>query len=109
MSAARPIMTSASTKELDQRRLRLLGMTALHKTVERIAAGILGILRMITVPRAWVKEVAMAKVIEFHIPKNLRKSFKWIPELQREKFAKFAHKQRSPRNLPVLENCHEFD
>ena len=25
----------------------------------------------------------MAKVIEFYIPKNFRKSFKWAPELQR--------------------------
>ena len=65
-------------------------MTALHKTVERIAARVLRILRMITVPRVWAKEVAMAKVIEFYIPKNFRKSFKWVPELQRGKILEFC-------------------
>ena len=65
-------------------------MTALHKTVERIAARVLGILRVITVPRVWAKEVAMAKVIEFYIPKNFRKSFKWVPELQRGKILEFC-------------------
>jgi hypothetical protein len=64
-------------------------VTAVHKTVERIAAGVLGILRVITVPRVWAKEVATAKVIEFCIPKNFRKSFKWIPELQRGKILEF--------------------
>lgn len=75
---------------LDPLRWRLLGMTALHKTVERIAARVLGILRMTTVPRVWAKEVAMAKVIEFYIPKNFRKSFKWVPELQRGKILEFC-------------------
>jgi len=78
------------TSGLDQRRERLLGMTALHKTVERIAARVLGILRVITVPRVWAKEVAMAKAIEFYIPKNFRKSFKWVPELQWEKILEFC-------------------
>jgi hypothetical protein len=65
-------------------------MTALHRTVERIAARVLGIFRLITVPRVWAKEGAMAKVIEFHIPKNFRKSFKWVPELQRGKILEFC-------------------
>jgi len=60
-------------------------MTAQHKTVERIVARVLEILRMITVSRVWAKEVAVAKVIEFYIPKNFRKSFKWVPGLQRGK------------------------
>ena len=51
----------------------------------------------------------MAKVIEFYIPKNFRKPFKWVPELQRGKIREFCHKRRSPPNLRVLENCHEFD
>ena len=63
-------------------------MTALHKMVERIAATVLGIL--ITVSRVWAKEVAMAKVIEFYIPKNFRKSFTWVPELQRGKIIEFC-------------------
>ena len=75
---------------LDPRRWRLRGMTALHKTVERITARVLRILRMITVPRVWAKEVAMAKVIEFYIPKNFRNSFKWVPELQRGKILEFC-------------------
>jgi hypothetical protein len=64
-------------------------MTALYKTVERIAARVLGILSVITVPRVWAKEVSMSKVIEFYIPKNFRKSFKWVPELQRGKILEF--------------------
>ena len=31
----------------------------------------------------------MAKVIEFHIPKSFRKSFRWVPELQRGKILEF--------------------
>jgi len=75
---------------LDQRRRRFLGMTAMHKTVERFATRVLGILRVIKVPRVWAKEVAMAKVIEFYIPKNFRKSFKWVPELQQGKILEFC-------------------
>jgi hypothetical protein len=65
-------------------------MTTLHKTVERIATRLFGILSMITVSRVWAKEVAMAKIIEFYIPKNFRKSFKWVPELQRGKVLEFC-------------------
>jgi hypothetical protein len=57
---------------------------------ERIAARVLGILTMITVSRVWAKEVAMAKIIEFYIPKNFRKSLKWVPELQRGKILEFC-------------------
>jgi hypothetical protein len=78
------------TSSLDHRRERLLGMRALHKTVERIATRLLEILRMITVSRVWAKEVAMAKIIEFYIPKNFRKSFKWVPELQRGRILEFC-------------------
>ncbi len=62
----------------------------MHKTVERIAARVLGIVRMIKVPRVWAKEVAMARIIEFYIPKNFRRSFKWVPELQRGKILDFC-------------------
>jgi hypothetical protein len=65
-------------------------MKALHKTVKKIAARVLGILRTITVRRVRAKEVAMAKVIEFYIPKNFRKSFKWVPGLQRGKILDFC-------------------
>jgi len=60
------------------------------KRLKGIAARVLGILRLITVSRVWAKEVAMAKVIEFYIPKNFRKSFKWVPELQRGKILEFC-------------------
>ena len=33
--------------------------------------------------RARAKEVAMAKVIEFYIPQNFRRTTKWVPEGQR--------------------------
>jgi hypothetical protein len=35
--------------------------------------------------RARVKEVAMAKVIEFYIPQNFRRTTKWVPDVQRGK------------------------
>jgi hypothetical protein len=65
-------------------------VTVLHKTVERIATRVLGILKVITISRVWDKEVAMAKVIAFYIPRNFRKSFKWVPELQRGKILEFC-------------------
>ena len=45
-------------------------------------ARILGVFKAIAVPRGWIKEVAMAKVIEFYIPKNFRRPMKWVRELQ---------------------------
>jgi hypothetical protein len=60
-------------------------MTATHKTIVRIAARVLRILKMIIVPRAWTKEVAVAKVIEFYIPQNFRRPTKWVPEPLRGK------------------------
>jgi hypothetical protein len=53
----------------------LLKITAIHETIARFAARVLRILKMTIVARAWTKEVAMAKVIEFYIPqKNSRAS-----------------------------------
>lgn len=69
-------------------------MTPIKKVIARIAARVLGILRVITVPRAWTKEVAMAKVIEFYIPKNFRKPMKWVPEFQRGKLLEFCPQTR---------------
>jgi hypothetical protein len=31
---------------------------------------------------SWVKEIVMAKVIEFYIPENARKPRRWAPEQQ---------------------------
>ena len=57
-------------------------MTAIPKVIARIAT------------RSWnledqddsrdrAKEVAMAKVIEFYIPQNFRRTTKWVPDVQR--------------------------
>jgi hypothetical protein len=68
----------------------LLKMAAKYKAIVRIAARILRILKIIVLPRAWIKEVVVAKVIEFYVPKNLRKPLKWVPELQRGKILEFC-------------------
>jgi hypothetical protein len=65
-------------------------MTARRKVIARIATGVLGILKLIKVPRAWTKEVAMAKVIEFYIPNNFRRPMKWVPEVRRGKILDFC-------------------
>jgi len=65
-------------------------METIHKEIVRIAASVLGILKAIMVPRTWNKEVAMAKVIEFYIPKNFRRSMKWLPEFQRGRILEFC-------------------
>jgi hypothetical protein len=36
-----------------------------------------------------IKEIAMAKVIEFYVPKNFRKPLKWAPRLQCGKVIEF--------------------
>ena len=65
-------------------------MAATHKTIVKIAARVLRILKMIIVPRAWTKEVAVAKVIEFYVPNSFRKALKWVPELQRGRILEFC-------------------
>jgi hypothetical protein len=70
---------------VDQRYWGLLKITAIHETIVRFAARVFRILNMTIVARAWTKEVAMAKVIEFYIPQTFRRPTKWIPELQRGK------------------------
>ena len=65
-------------------------MAAIHKMLVRIAARVLGILRTTRVPRVWTKEVVVAKVIEFYIPNNFRKTLKWVPEVQRGKILEFC-------------------
>ena len=65
-------------------------MSAEDKAIMRIAARALVILKRIIVPRAWTKEVAVARVIEFYIPNSLRKVPKWVPELQRGKILEFC-------------------
>ena len=69
-------------------------MTPIDNMIAGIAAGVLGILKVIAVPRGWTKEVAMAKVIEFYIPNNFHKPVKWVPELQRGKLLEFCPQTR---------------
>jgi hypothetical protein len=73
-------------------------MTALHKTVERIAARVQGILKAIIVSGVLAKKVAMAKVIEFYIPKNFRKSFQWVPEFQRGRLLEFCPQTKTKKS-----------
>jgi hypothetical protein len=70
--------------------LGLLEIAAIYKTIVRIVVRVLKILKRIIVPRAWNKEVAVAKVIEFYIPNSFRKTLKWVPELQRGKIIEFC-------------------
>ena len=64
-------------------------MTAIRRKIVRFVLRAIRIMKMIAVSGA-IEEVAMAKVIEFYIPKNFRKSFKWVPELQRGKILEFC-------------------
>ena len=65
-------------------------MAVIHKTIVRIAARVLRILKMIMFQRAWTKEVAVAKVIEFYVPNNFRKALKWVPEVRCGKILEFC-------------------
>ena len=40
-------------------------------------------------PAPEIKDIVMAKVIEFYIPKNFWKSLNWAPQLQRGKVIEF--------------------
>jgi hypothetical protein len=64
-------------------------MTAIRRKIVRFALRVIRIMKMIAVSGA-IEEVAMAKVIEFYIPKNFRKTLKWVPELQRGKILEFC-------------------
>jgi hypothetical protein len=37
-----------------------------------------------------IKEIVMAKVIEFYVPKNFQKPLKWAPQLQCGKVIEFC-------------------
>jgi hypothetical protein len=68
----------------DGRMTAIRRTTAVRRKTVRFALRVIRIMRMIAVPCP-IEEIATAKVIEFYIPKNFRKSFKWVPELQRGK------------------------
>ena len=65
-------------------------MNATQKAILRIIVWVLGVWNMITAPRMRTKEIAMAKIIEFYIPKRFRGPMKWVPELQRGKLLEFC-------------------
>jgi hypothetical protein len=69
-------------------------MAPIHKAMMRIADRVLEILKGIAIFRTWSKEVAMAKVIEFYIPKNFRKPLKRVSVLQRGKIIEFYPQTR---------------
>ncbi len=60
-----------------------------RKASSRIAAAI-GVLKLIASPRIEIKEIAMAKVIEFYQPKNFQKPLKWTSPVQRGKVIAFC-------------------
>jgi hypothetical protein len=64
-------------------------MTTIRRKIVRFALRVIGIVKMIVVPRA-IEEVGVAKVIEFYIPNNCRKPLKWVPEFQRGKLIEFC-------------------
>jgi hypothetical protein len=41
-----------------------------------------------------IKEIVMAKVIEFYVPKNFRKPLKWAPQLQCGKVIEFCSQRK---------------
>jgi predicted sugar kinase len=59
-------------------------MTAIPKAIARIATRSWN-LEDHNDSRVRAKEFAMAKVIEFYIPQNFRRTTKWVPEVQRGK------------------------
>jgi hypothetical protein len=65
-------------------------MAAIYRTILRIFVRAIGILKPISVPPTDVREMVMAKVIEFYTPKNFRKPLKWTPQPQRGKVIEFC-------------------
>jgi hypothetical protein len=65
-----------SSHDLDKARCE---MQSIYKTIERIAARAIGMLKVILIQRIRIGRPATAKVIEFYIPKSYRKPRKWNP------------------------------
>ena len=51
-----------------------------------------------------IKEIFMAKVIEFHVPKSFRKPLKWASQLQCGKLLSFARGQRNQPSWDRVSN-----
>ena len=65
-------------------------MAATYRTILRIFMRAIGILKPILVPPTGVREIVMAKVIEFYTPKNFRKPLRWTPQPQHGKVIEFC-------------------
>jgi len=70
-------------------------MRSTHKTITRIAAWAIGILKSI-LRRLGIEGVFMAKVIEFYIPTSFRKPTKWVPAVERGKIIEFCPQLKKP-------------
>ena len=64
------------------------------KRLPKTTARIFRVVRPITVLGIGISEGAMAKVIEFYIPKDFRKPMKWVRELQRGRILEFRPQTR---------------
>ena len=69
-------------------------MAAIHEAMMRMAARVLGILKRIVILRVWTNEVAVAKVVEFYIPRDFRKPLKRASTLHRGKILEFCPQTR---------------
>ena len=65
-------------------------MATIHRTTYRFFLRTVGILKTIAAQRTEIKEIAMARIIEFYIPKNFRKTLKCAPQLQSGKVIEFC-------------------
>ncbi len=71
-----------------------VGMGSTYKTLVRIVARAIGILKLIHIQRIGIEGVVMAKVIEFYIPTSFRKPMKWVPAIDRGKIIEFCPQTR---------------
>jgi len=69
-------------------------MGSTYKTIVRIAARAMGILRLTRIQRIGIEGDVMARVIEFYIPKNFRRPMKWVPVIDRGKIIEFCPQTR---------------
>jgi hypothetical protein len=49
-----------------------------------------GVARLVRPKRNQLREIAMAKTIEFYVPSSFRKSIKWTPVQERGKLIEFS-------------------
>jgi hypothetical protein len=60
-------------------------MAAIYTMMERLAARVLAMIRMVPVVRIRIEEVAQGKVIQFYVPKHFRKQMRWVSPIERRK------------------------